>query len=81
MKSTKLTPLMLAASFGHLTIAQLLINKGADPNMLNVLRQTALDMAIVYQQRELELYLTPLTQKYLTTGEFSVRVFFTISIC
>ena len=51
------TALMLAALNGHMTAAQILVESGADTNMLNVIDQTALDVAAARQKTDVQDFL------------------------
>lgn len=56
-ETTGWTALMLAALNGHMTAAQILIEFGADTNVLNVIDQTALEIAVVRQKTEVQGFL------------------------
>jgi len=56
-KYTKFTPLMLAALTGQLTMARLLVDKGADTNFKNKLGKTALEIAMDCDMKEIRGYL------------------------
>ena len=49
-------PLMYAAKYGQLEMAKALVKAGADIKLLNKERETALDYAIKYKNKELETY-------------------------
>lgn len=51
------TALMLAALNGHMTAAQILVDFGADTNVLNVVDQTALEVAAARQKTEVQGFL------------------------
>lgn len=51
------TPLMVAALNGHMTAAQILVEFGADTNVLNVIDQTALEIAVARQKTEVQGFL------------------------
>ncbi|XP_053423821.1 ankyrin repeat and SAM domain-containing protein 6 isoform X3 [Nycticebus coucang] len=55
------SPLMLAALTGRLGMAQLLVEKGANPDHLSVLEKTAFEVALDHKHRDLVDYLDPLT--------------------
>ncbi len=57
------TPLMYAAKYGKLAAAQALIKAGADFKIANQDKETALDYAIKYKNKELETYLSTLKTK------------------
>ena len=57
MPSTGINALMLAALNGHMTTAQILIERGADANLTNVNDHTALEMAKLRGNREVKGYL------------------------
>ena len=48
---------MIAALNGHMTTAQIIIEKGGDPNMTNVCGKTALEIATIRDKREVRGYL------------------------
>ncbi len=56
--SNKKTPLMYAAKYGRLAIAELLIQKGADKEILSPKGKTALDYAHKYEQAALITFLS-----------------------
>ena len=56
-ETTGWTALMLAALNGHMTAAQILVEFGADTNMLNVVDQTALEVAALRQKTEVQDFL------------------------
>merc|ERR1711964_560221 len=56
------TPLMVAAEDGSLAKVRLLVEAGADPDLFNVLGDTALDLARKYDgYADVVAYLDPLT--------------------
>lgn len=57
------TPLMYAAKYGKLAAAQALVKAGADLKIANQDKETALDYAIKYKNKELETYLSSLKTK------------------
>lgn len=57
------TPLMYAAKYGKLEAAKALVKAGADLKIANQDKETALDYAIKYKNKELETYLTSLKTK------------------
>lgn len=56
-ESTGWTSLMLAAVNGHMTAAQILVHFGADTNALNIIDQTALEVAVVRQKTDVQGFL------------------------
>ncbi|KAH6944208.1 hypothetical protein HPB50_002275 [Hyalomma asiaticum] len=56
-KNASTSPLMLAASGGHLRVAQMLMDHGADPNQQNFHGKTALDIATACSNMEVAEYL------------------------
>ena len=55
-------PLLIAAQYGHLQVAKLLLEHGANPNARSKnLDQTALEIAQLYRRTEIVELLTPLT--------------------
>lgn len=68
------TALMLAALNGHMTAAQILVESGADTNMLNVIDQTALDVAAARQKTDVQDFLDERTStRPQVKGQKSVR--------
>ncbi|XP_076996302.1 ankyrin repeat and SAM domain-containing protein 6 [Tamandua tetradactyla] len=63
------SPLMLAALAGRLGAAQLLVEKGANPDHLSVLGKTAFEVALDRKHRGLTDYLDPLTSVRPKTDE------------
>lgn len=61
--------LMFAALNGHMTTAQILVERGADPNLTNVNGDTALEIAMVRQRREVQNYLDRKTTRKPRAGE------------
>ena len=57
------TPLMYAAKYGRLEAAKALVKAGADLKIANQDKETALDYAIKYKNKELETYLASLKTK------------------
>ncbi|XP_059091343.1 ankyrin repeat and SAM domain-containing protein 6-like [Tigriopus californicus] len=55
------TPLMLAASSGSKPTVQLLIENGADPNKLNGVDETALDISVTLGRNEVKAFLDGIT--------------------
>ena len=65
------TPLMLAAAGGSKASAQILLEHGADPEKLNLLSATALEIAVVSGHNEVKMYLstkTSVESKYVYGG-------------
>ncbi|XP_077055354.1 ankyrin repeat and SAM domain-containing protein 6 isoform X2 [Siphateles boraxobius] len=58
-KSTGWSALMLAAAGGRLSVTQQLVERGADPDQINVLGKTAFELAL--RHREVKGYLDPIT--------------------
>lgn len=57
MPSTGVSALMLAALNGHMTTAQILIEREANPDLTNVNGHTALEIATIRGKREVRGYL------------------------
>lgn len=57
------TPLMYAAKYGKLEAAKALVKAGADFKIINKDKETALDYAVKYKNKELEIYLSALKTK------------------
>ena len=56
------TPLMMAAAAGSRTTTQLLLEAGADPDRLNIVSATALEIAMALEHREVEAFLARRTE-------------------
>lgn len=65
------SPLMLAALIGRLSMAQQLVEKGANPDHLSVLEKTAFEVALDCKHRDLADYLDPMTTIRPKTGQAS----------
>uniref|UniRef100_A0A8C0L268 Ankyrin repeat and SAM domain-containing protein 6 n=1 Tax=Canis lupus dingo TaxID=286419 RepID=A0A8C0L268_CANLU len=63
------SPLMLSALIGRLSMAQQLVEKGANPDHLSVLEKTAFEVALDRKHRDLADYLDPLTTVRPKTDE------------
>ncbi|XP_053105456.1 ankyrin repeat and SAM domain-containing protein 6 isoform X2 [Hemicordylus capensis] len=61
VKTMGWTPLMLAAVSGRVSLAQQLMNKGANPDQLNVLHKTPYEIAVDFKHEDMKDYLEPLT--------------------
>lgn len=70
MQSTFMTPLMCAAINGHMTTAQVLMERGCDPNISDVNDKTALQLASERGKREVMGFLDRKTLNKPTTGRF-----------
>ncbi|KAM8881222.1 ankyrin repeat and SAM domain-containing protein 6 isoform 1-T1 [Synchiropus picturatus] len=60
-KTTGWGPLMLATLSGKASVAQQLVERGADPDQVNVLSKTAFELAMQLKQRDIKAYLDPIT--------------------
>ncbi|XP_077365170.1 ankyrin repeat and SAM domain-containing protein 6 [Festucalex cinctus] len=60
-KTTGWGPLMVAALSGKVAVAQQLVERGADPDRVNVLSKTAFELAMQLKQREIKAYLDSIT--------------------
>lgn len=60
-KTTGWSALMLATLSGKASIAQQLVERGADPDQLNVLSKTAFEVALHLKQKEVKSYLDSIT--------------------
>ncbi|TSK20261.1 Ankyrin repeat and SAM domain-containing protein 6 [Bagarius yarrelli] len=60
-KTTGWSALMLATLSGKASIAQQLVERGADPDQLNVLSKTAFEVALHLKQKEVKNYLDSIT--------------------
>ncbi|XP_072854576.2 ankyrin repeat and SAM domain-containing protein 6 [Pogona vitticeps] len=61
VKTMGWTPLMLAAVSGRVSLAQQLLNKGANPDHLNALHKTSYEIAVDSKHEDMKDYLAPLT--------------------
>ncbi|XP_061445032.1 ankyrin repeat and SAM domain-containing protein 6 isoform X2 [Rhineura floridana] len=61
VKTMGWTPLMLAAVSGRVSLAQHLMNKGANPDHLNMLHKTPYEISVDFQHEDMKDYLAPLT--------------------
>eukprot|EP00066_Takifugu_rubripes_P016775 XP_011606041.1 PREDICTED: ankyrin repeat and SAM domain-containing protein 6 isoform X2 [Takifugu rubripes] len=60
-KTTLWGPLMAATLSGKVAMAQQLVERGSDPDRVNVLSKTAFELAMQLKQRELKAYLDTIT--------------------
>ena len=60
-KSTGWSALMLATAAGKMSVAQQLVERGADPDHLNALAKTAFELALQLKQKEVKNYLDSIT--------------------
>ncbi|XP_043960571.1 ankyrin repeat and SAM domain-containing protein 6-like isoform X1 [Gambusia affinis] len=60
-KTTGWGPLMAATLSGKESVAQQLVERGADPDRVNVLSKTALELAMQLKQRDVKAYLDSIT--------------------
>ncbi|KAH0618016.1 hypothetical protein JD844_016930 [Phrynosoma platyrhinos] len=68
VKTMGWTPLMLAAVSGRVSLAQQLMNKGANPDHQNMLHKTPYDISVDFKHEEMKDYLAPLTTVRPQTG-------------
>lgn len=61
----------LAGALVQVAVAQQLVERGSDPDRVNVLAQTAFELSMQLKQRELRAYLDPITTVRPQTGESS----------
>lgn len=76
VKTMGWTPLMLAAVGGRVSLAQQLLNKGANPDHLNVLHKTPYEIAVDFKHEDMKDYLAPLTTVRPQTGMNCCPLFF-----
>ncbi|XP_067433570.1 ankyrin repeat and SAM domain-containing protein 6-like [Thunnus thynnus] len=60
-KTTGWGPLMVATLSGKVAVAQQLVERGADPDRVNVLSKTAFELAMQLKQRDVKAYLDSIT--------------------
>ncbi|AWP20908.1 putative ankyrin repeat and SAM domain-containing protein 6 [Scophthalmus maximus] len=60
-KTTGWGPLMVATLSGKVVVAQQLVERGADPDRLNVLSKTSFELAMQLKQRDIKGYLDSIT--------------------
>ncbi|XP_029385470.1 ankyrin repeat and SAM domain-containing protein 6 isoform X2 [Echeneis naucrates] len=60
-KTTGWGPLMVATLSGKVIVAQQLVERGADPDRVNVLSKTAFELAMQLKQRDIKTYLDSIT--------------------
>ncbi|XP_062335744.1 ankyrin repeat and SAM domain-containing protein 6-like [Osmerus eperlanus] len=60
-KTTGWGALMLATLSGKVSVAQQLVERGADPDQINVLSKTAFELALQLKQKEVKNYLDSIT--------------------
>lgn len=68
VKTMGWTPLMLAAVSGRVSLAQQLMNKGANPDHLNILHKTPYEISVDFKHEDMMDYLAPLTTVRPQTG-------------
>nr|XP_025949690.1 ankyrin repeat and SAM domain-containing protein 6 isoform X2 [Dromaius novaehollandiae] len=61
VKTVGWSPLMLAAVSGKVSLAQQLMDKGANPDHLNVLHKTPFEISVGFKHKEMKDYLESLT--------------------
>ncbi|CAH2283733.1 ankyrin repeat and SAM domain-containing 6 [Pelobates cultripes] len=54
-------PLMLTALHGRVSVAQQLVDRGADPDHVNILEKTPFEIALLLKHKDLKDYLDPIT--------------------
>ncbi|XP_069476577.1 ankyrin repeat and SAM domain-containing protein 6 isoform X2 [Ambystoma mexicanum] len=69
VKTTGWTPLMLAALSGKLSVAQQLVDRGADPDHINILEKTAFEVALSFKHKDMKDYLDAITTVRPKTDE------------
>ncbi|CAN9506492.1 unnamed protein product [Ophioblennius macclurei] len=60
-KTTGWGPLMIATLSGKVAVTQQLVERGADPDRVNVLSKTAFELAMQLKQRDVKAYLDSIT--------------------
>ncbi|KAM3592907.1 uncharacterized protein V6R79_001578 [Siganus canaliculatus] len=60
-KTTGWSPLMVATLSGKVVVAQQLVERGSDPDRVNVLAKTAFELAMQLKQRDIKAYLDSIT--------------------
>ncbi|XP_066578140.1 ankyrin repeat and SAM domain-containing protein 6 [Amia ocellicauda] len=61
LKTTGWSPLMVAALSGKVSVSQQLVERGADPDHVNVLAKTAFEIALQLRQKDIKSYLDAIT--------------------
>ncbi|XP_033914262.2 ankyrin repeat and SAM domain-containing protein 6-like [Acipenser ruthenus] len=69
IKTTGWSPLMLVTLNGKVSVAQQLVERGADPDNKNVLAKTSFEIALNYKQKEMTNYLDAITTIRPQSGE------------
>nr|XP_033785573.1 ankyrin repeat and SAM domain-containing protein 6 isoform X2 [Geotrypetes seraphini] len=73
VSTTGWCPLMLSALYGRVSVAQHLVDRGADPDRINVLDKTPFEIALAFKHRDMKNYLDALTTVRPKTDEEKKR--------
>ncbi|XP_030060910.1 ankyrin repeat and SAM domain-containing protein 6 [Microcaecilia unicolor] len=69
VRTTGWSPLMLASLYGRVSVAQQLVDRGADPDHINVLDKTPFEIALAFKHKDMKNYLDALTTVRPKTDE------------
>lgn len=69
--SPGITPLMFSAAGGNLSTAQILLDRGADPNALSACEITALDVATICNRPDISKCLNERTSHHKKKGKLT----------
>uniref|UniRef100_A0A6I8Q9G9 Ankyrin repeat and sterile alpha motif domain containing 6 n=1 Tax=Xenopus tropicalis TaxID=8364 RepID=A0A6I8Q9G9_XENTR len=69
VKTTGWNPLMLAALHGRVSVAQQLVDRGADPDQVNILDKTPFEIALNFKHKDMKDYLDSITKIRPKTDE------------
>ncbi|KAM4689254.1 ankyrin repeat and SAM domain-containing protein 6 isoform 2-T2 [Discoglossus pictus] len=61
VRTTGWSPLTLAALHGRVSVAQQLVDRGADPDQVNALEKTPFEIALIFKHKDMKDYLDSIT--------------------
>ncbi|OCT76164.1 hypothetical protein XELAEV_18031356mg [Xenopus laevis] len=73
VKTTGWNPLMLSALHGRVSVAQQLVDRGADPDQVNILDKTPFEIALNFKHKDMKDYLDSITKIRPKTDEEKKR--------
>lgn len=79
-KTTGWGALMLATLSGKVVVAQQLVERGADPDQVNVLAKTAFELSLQLNQRDVKAYLDSITTVRPQPGIEQPRVHYSLQV-